>query len=70
MCIYCQVEQCCATCKYSHWLCASTHVCEPQDYISVAYDYLCPGWEPLVFVLPLLGPQVFGALSEEGVYVQ
>jgi hypothetical protein len=68
MCIMCQVEQCCATCKYSHWLQASTHICGAQDQISVAGDYICPGWDALVFVLPRLGPQVFGALKE--VYVQ
>lgn len=70
MCILCQVRQCCATCKYSHWLCASTHVCNVHGQISVADDYMCPGWNPLVILDPRIGPQVFGALyDEEEVYV-
>jgi len=59
MCGICEVEKNCSTCAQSTFLYGVTHVC---DDVSVAEDYFCEQWGPLI-MMTNWGPQVFGNMD-------
>lgn len=66
MCGICEVDKNCSTCAKSTFLCGATHVCAPRDDMSVAEDYFCEEWGPLLF-MTAWGPQVFGNMKTKEV---